>query len=240
MRYAVLGDVHANLPALRSVRKDMEEMQVDKVLSVGDVVGYGASPGPCLDIMEELGVVGVAGNHDWAVLGKVNVEYFNSDARDAVNWTCDQITGHQRERLDAMPLQREVDGITLVHSNPFAPDYFDYIQTHYDVQLAFDNLRTHVGFVGHSHVPVMFANSVPVSCFLVPDYEVREDTRIVVNVGSVGQPRDLDPRACYAIYDKEQQTITMRRVDYDYHSAGELIREAGLPPTNAARLELGR
>jgi diadenosine tetraphosphatase ApaH/serine/threonine PP2A family protein phosphatase len=182
----------------------------------------------------------VAGNHDWAVLGKVSAEYFNSDARDAVEWTRGEITDDHREKLAALPLQRVTNGITLVHSNPFAPDFFDYIQTHYDVQLTFDNLRTHVGFVGHSHVPVMFANTMPVSCFLVPEYQVEPETRIVVNVGSVGQPRDLDPRACYVVYDDEEETVSMRRVEYNIHAAAEAIEAAGLPPTNAARLSMGR
>jgi diadenosine tetraphosphatase ApaH/serine/threonine PP2A family protein phosphatase len=240
LRYAVLGDVHANLPALQAVLGDMSDRDIDRVLSVGDSVGYGANPCECLDLLEEHGTVAVAGNHDWAVLGKFSVEYFNSDARDSVEWTRKKLTRHHVERLDGLPLQREVDGIMLVHSNPFAPDYFDYIQTHYDVQLTFDHMRTHIGFVGHSHVPVMFANTMPVSCFLTQEYEVAEDTRLVVNVGSVGQPRDLDPRASYAIYDTDRGTVEMCRVEYDRVHAAEMIKEAGLPPTNAARLDMGR
>jgi diadenosine tetraphosphatase ApaH/serine/threonine PP2A family protein phosphatase len=240
LRYAVLGDVHGNLQALEAVAEEVRRLDVDRVLNLGDVVGYGASPGACLDLLEDLDATGVAGNHDWAVLGKMSVEYFNSDARDSVEWTRNELTERHMSMLRRLPLQRCVDGVTLVHSNPFAPEYFDYIQTHYDVQLTFDSMSTHVGFVGHSHVPVMFANTVPVSCFLVQEYEVEEVTRIVVNVGSVGQPRDLNPQASYAVYDTDEGKVTMHRVDYNVHAAAKLIEDAGLPPTNAARLSMGR
>lgn len=240
MRYAVLGDIHANLQAFSAVLEDMVEMDVERVLCVGDLVGYGAHPGECMQIMDDLDALTVAGNHDWAVAGRMNVEYFNADARDAVEWTRSRISQEQVERLAELPLCAVVDGIMLVHSNPFAPEFFDYIQTHYDVQLTFEHLQGRIGFVGHSHVPVMFANIEPVSCFLSEEYVLDPDVRVVVNVGSVGQPRDMDPRACYVVYDSDEGVVIMRRVEYDIHGAMQSIKDVGLPPTNGARLLLGR
>ena len=240
MRYAVLGDIHGNLQALNAVLDDMKDLGVESILCVGDVVGYGANPVECLQIMRERDVAIVAGNHDWAALGKVSVEYFNADARDSMEWTCGQLSRQDVDYLESMPLVEMRDCITLVHSNPFGPEYFDYIQTLYDVMLTFQHLETPIAFVGHSHVPVMFSESEPLDCFLVPRHQMEPGVRMVVNVGSVGQPRDLDPRASYTVYDEDERIIHMRRVEYDIHGAAEAIRAAGLPSTNAARLELGR
>ncbi|MHC4480649.1 MAG: metallophosphoesterase family protein [Planctomycetota bacterium] len=240
MRYAVLGDIHGNLQALRGVLADAEEAGGERILCVGDIVGYGADPRECLQAMREVEALVVAGNHDAASAGRFSVEYFNADARDSIEWTMRQITDEDRSYLDSLELVQVVDEVTLVHSSPFSPEYFDYIQTLYDVELAFDHLATRVCFVGHSHVPVMFRDTEPVDYFLEPDYELPPERRVIVNVGSVGQPRDLDPRACYVIYDTEEGRISIRRVDYDLHSASEKMVAAGLPSTNAARIVLGR
>lgn len=240
VRYAVLGDIHSNLEALQGVLADAKEAGADAVLCVGDVVGYGANPRECLDLLRERGGAVVAGNHDWAVADKVSIEYFNADARDSIEWTRDQLSREDVEYISRMPLVQVRDEITLVHSSPFSPEYFDYVQTLYDVQLAFDHLETRICFVGHSHVPVMFFNTLPVDYLVRPELQLPGDHRVIINVGSVGQPRDLDPRACYAIFDTEEQKVYLRRVDYDLHAASERMVAAGLPSTNAARIVLGR
>jgi diadenosine tetraphosphatase ApaH/serine/threonine PP2A family protein phosphatase len=240
VRYAVLGDIHGNLEALRSVLTDAEAQGATEVLCVGDVVGYGASPAECLRLVRERARLVVAGNHDWATVGKISVDYFNADARDSVEWTRSQLGADGFEYLDGLPLTAALDEVTLVHSTPFSAEYFDYIQTRYDVELAFDHLETQLCFVGHSHVPVMFLDTEPVDYFLMPELQLEPDRRAIVNVGSVGQPRDLDPRACYCIYDTEEQKVSVRRVDYDLHAASSRMAAAGLPSTNAARIVLGR
>ncbi len=240
MRYIVLGDIHGNLEALTAVLADAGEAGFDRVLCVGDIVGYGANPKECIEVVRDCDALVVAGNHDWAVLDKVSIDYFNADARDSIEWTREQLSAADLEYLDAAKLIEVVQEVTLVHSSPFSPEYFDYLQTLYDVQLAFDHLATRLCFVGHSHWPVMFLNTTPVDYFLREEFELPPDRRAVVNVGSVGQPRDSDPRACYFIYESEQQTIYLRRVDYDLHPASEKILAAGLPATNARRIVLGR
>jgi len=240
LRYAVLGDIHANLPALEAVMAEIRELGVERVLCVGDIVGYGANPVECVEMVRELDATVVAGNHDWAVLNKIDVEYFNADARDSVQWTLGQLSTGHLSYLGAMELVETVDGITLAHSSPFAPEYFDYIQTLYDVRLAFQHTAARLTFVGHSHWPLIFPEAEPLHCFLPAEYELPDGVRAVVNVGSVGQPRDSDPRASYAVYDSEERKIWMRRTEYDIFAAAEQILAAGLPPTNAVRLELGR
>ncbi len=240
VRYGVLGDIHGNLEALNGVLSDAQEAGVEKLLCVGDVVGYGASPKECLDLVRRREAVIVAGNHDWAAADRVGLEYFNADARDSIEWTRDQLSKPEVEYLGGLPLLIAHEDITLVHSSPFSPEYFDYLQTLYDVRLAFDHMRTRICFVGHSHVPVMFLSTDPVDYFLRPELDLPPDKHVIINVGSVGQPRDLDPRACYAVYDTEKARVSIRRVEYDMHAASERMVAAGLPLTNAARIVLGR
>ncbi len=240
MLYAVLGDIHGNLHAFEAVMADVDQAGVDCVLCVGDVVGYGAYPAECLQAVRDMEATVVAGNHDWATVGKIGLDYFNADARDSIEWTQEALGEGELEWLSGRELVWTLDDITLVHSTLFSPEYFDYMQTLYDVRLSFEHMESHIAFCGHSHVPVMFFDGDPVDCFLEREVDVPPDRRVIINVGSVGQPRDLDPRACYGIYDTDEQKVYMRRVEYDIHSASESIVAAGLPNTNAARLVLGR
>jgi diadenosine tetraphosphatase ApaH/serine/threonine PP2A family protein phosphatase len=240
VRYAVLADIHGNLEALEAVRADMAHTGAERVLCLGDIVGYGANPRECLEIVRELDTTIVAGNHDWAAAGNVGVDYFNADARDSVEWTRHQLSAADLEFLRGLELQEVLDAVTLVHGSPFSPEYFEYLQTSYDVQVAFDHLDTRLCFVGHSHVPVIFTDTEPLDYFLRDEFEFLPDTKVIVNAGSVGQPRDLDPRACYAVYDDEEDKIYLRRVEYDMQKASQRMLAAGLPATNAARIVLGR
>jgi predicted phosphodiesterase len=240
VRYAVLADIHGNLEALEAVRADMARAGAERVLCLGDIVGYGANPRECLAIVRELDATIVAGNHDWAAAGSVGIDYFNADARDSVEWTRHQMDKAELAFLKELELLKVLDDVTLVHGSPFSPEYFEYLQTSYDVQVAFGHLSTRLCFLGHSHVPVMFTNTDPLDYFLRDEFELPAETKVIVNVGSVGQPRDLDPRACYAVYDDQQRVVSMRRVEYDMQAASERMLAAGLPSTNAARIVLGR
>jgi diadenosine tetraphosphatase ApaH/serine/threonine PP2A family protein phosphatase len=240
LRYLILGDIHGNLQALTQVLEAAGSHGYDRVLCSGDVVGYGANPRECLEVVREAGATVVAGNHDFAAVGLVDIDFFNADARDSIQWTRERLTDEDLDYLRNLPFVQTDDGVTICHSSPFSPEYFDYIQTLYDVRLAFDHLETRIGFVGHSHVPVMFMDGDPASYFLRPELDVPEEGGVIVNVGSVGQPRDLDPRACYAIYDTDQAKVYLHRVEYDLHAASALMVTEGLPTSNAARIVLGR
>jgi len=240
VRYAVLADIHANLQALEAVCADVRRAGAERMLCLGDIVGYGADPRECLQMVRDLNATIVAGNHDWATVGRLNVDYFNSDARDSVHWTRSVLSTDEVAFLKNLDLINVLDGVTLVHGSPFSPDCFEYIQTNYDVEVAFEHLATPLCFVGHSHVPVIFEHTDPVDYFVRDEYEVPDDRQVIVNVGSVGQPRDLDPRASYVVYDDRERTVTTRRVEYDVSTASSRIVEAGLPSTNSVRIVLGR
>lgn len=240
MRYAILGDVHSNLPALEAVLADIDKQGAETILCVGDVVGYAADPKECLQIVRERAAAAVAGNHDCGTVDSVDMTYFNEDARDAIEWTKGRLSEEELSYLADLPLVAEFDELLLVHSTPYYPGDFAYIQTLYDAALAFSKMQQGICFVGHSHVPVIFAASNPIDFFLVQEFDIPKEEKVIVNVGSVGQPRDMDPRASYALLDTDKRTLYMRRLDYDINDAEQRIQTAGLPDTNGQRLHWGR
>jgi predicted phosphodiesterase len=241
VKYAVFGDVHANLEALTAVLADCRAQGAEKYLCLGDIVGYGANPKECLDIVMDLRCPIVAGNHDWAVCGKLSIEFFNTYARHAVTWTRDQLARKYIDTLASWDLIIEVNtDITLVHGSLNFPDLFDYIQTSQDARLSLDKLKTRVCFLGHSHVPVTFFSGPMVSYTMSYDIDLNGFDKALVNVGSVGQPRDENPMSSYAIYDDATGKVTIRRVAYDIEAAGRKILDAGLPDILAERLKYGR
>jgi len=243
MRYAVLGDIHANWDALRAVLRDMEDKHVERTLCVGDIVGYGPQPRKCVSRILEMGATCVAGNHDHAAIGRLDVSYFNFHAREAVEWTRAHLSVAHAEFLGGLQLVTVTDGLTLGHGTIHQPEQFGYIETVFAAQLSFHAMTTPLAFLGHSHVPITFLENEgqdSVTYTQSTTVELRDSSKAIVNVGSVGQPRDDDPRACYVLYDSDEQTAEIRRIEYDIESAQAKIRKAGLPDVLAARLALGR
>ena len=240
MLYGVIADIHGNLEAFQTVLEEIGKADIDCLICAGDVVGYAAHPSKCIEIVRNRADAVVAGNHDWAVAGKLDTSYFNSDARDAVDWTRSQLSENEISWLADLPLTVQVDGVSLVHSTLYNPEYFDYIQTLYQAELCFSRQETPMSFVGHSHVPVIFRDGQPVEYFLREEFEMGDEDRCIVNVGSVGQPRDSDPRASYVLYNSDKREVEMRRISYDVSATMEAILEANLPITNAHRLRYGR
>lgn len=241
MRYAIFGDIHGNLEALEKVFAHCKEQGVDRYLCLGDIVGYGANPDQCCDLVREMGCPTVAGNHDWAVCGKLSIEFFNTYAKQAVYWTRDTLKEVNMQFLRELPLVQEIDeNITLVHGSLNFPDLFDYIQTSQDARLSLEKLRTRVCFLGHSHVPVTFFSGPMVSYSMSYEINLKGFEKALVNVGSVGQPRDENPKSCFAIYDSEKELVKIVRIEYDIETAGKKILDAGLPEILAERLKFGR
>ncbi|MFH1732383.1 MAG: metallophosphoesterase family protein [Planctomycetota bacterium] len=243
MRYAVLGDIHSNWDAFRAVLKDMEDKEIERRLCVGDVVGYGAEPRKCIRAVHENEFACVVGNHDQAVIGRLDVAYFNAHARQAVLWTRQRLSVDNAEFLGALDLVAVTDDLTLAHGTVHSPEQFGYIETVLAAQVSFHAMTTKVAFLGHSHVPIAFLENEgqdSVTYTQSTEIELRHAPKAIINVGSVGQPRDDDPRACYAIYDSGTQTVELRRIEYDIAHAQAKIRKAGLPDVLAARLALGR
>lgn len=240
MRYAILSDVHANLEALEAVLADAAP-RADAVLCLGDTVGYGADPLACVELLAERAQAIVAGNHDHAVAGLLDTAWFNRYAAAAAEWTRERLDDDHRAWLGARPLVAELGDATLVHASPARPDEWEYLVTAEDGFAVFGAFATRYCFVGHSHVPGTWSlgSSGPEHCAGAAGVRPERGRRYLVNVGSVGQPRDGDPRAAYALWDVEGGAVQMRRVPYDVDAARRKIVAAGLPRFLADRLAVG-
>lgn len=241
MRYAILGDVHSNLEALEAVLGALDSERIDHYVCVGDVVGYGADPKPCLDRIRDLCDVIVAGNHDWAVAGTLSMEFFNDYAKAAIHWTRTQLEADDIAWLRDLPLQADVDRRTmLVHSTVHDPAAFDYLLTSYDAHLSMRVLKKPLCFVGHSHIPITFMERGGLGFTFADTIDLTRVEKVIVNPGSVGQPRDENPDAAFAIYDTVKRRVTLHRVPYDIETAAGKISAAGLPAALASRLHVGK
>ncbi len=240
MRYAIFGDIHGNGDALESVLEDMSEREIDVRICLGDIVGYGAEPSACIAKIRELNALCLVGNHDHAATGKLGVEFFNLYAKQAALWTRDQLTEEDRLFLDGLGFVEHFQDFVVVHGSLHGPEMFNYVQTIFDAELSFEALDKLLLFHGHTHIPLAFFDTTPMTYTMDCEVEISRDVKTLVNVGSVGQPRDENSKACYAIFDDQKLTVELRRVAYDVEAAAAKIREAGLPEALAIRLELGK
>ncbi len=239
MRIAVLSDIHANLPALDAVLAALGE--VDAVWQLGDVVGYGPHPDEVVARLREIGAVGVRGNHDEAALGSLDVAYFNPAARRAVEWTGRRMAPETRAWLEALPDRLEIDEMTLVHGSPRDPTW-EYVTTTPAARVNLAAISTPYCLHGHTHVPVAWRDDDGQVELVRPSdgSELALDARrVLLNPGSVGQPRDGDPRASALVLDHEARRVTWHRVEYSVRAVQADIRAAGLPAWLADRLATG-
>ncbi|MCX7591879.1 MAG: metallophosphatase family protein [Kiritimatiellae bacterium] len=239
-KYAVLGDIHGNLEALTAVLRDAEEQGVDAYVCVGDIVGYNANPAECLERIRELDCVTVRGNHDHYCSHDESLHDFHPLAASVVAWTRHQLSREQIRYLHDLPLEVRVAGVTLVHSTLDMPEKWGYVFDSLDADAHFNYQTTPVCFYGHTHIPVTFEKQSRVVRNEAKHVKITLGRKYFVNVGSVGQPRDGDPRASYVIYDAGAKTIEFRRVAYDFGETQRKIRRVGLPERLATRLETGR
>ncbi|MFA5357050.1 MAG: metallophosphoesterase family protein [Candidatus Omnitrophota bacterium] len=241
MRYGIFSDIHSNLEALDAVTRAYQGEGIDKYLCVGDIVGYAANPVECIRRVRELGAVIVAGNHDWASVGLLSVDYFNQFAREAAVWTGNMLDEDSRNFLKEIPLVYKGDGLTLAHGTLDDPGDFNYMLDPYAASLTFALLETVICFVGHTHVPGVFIESKEgILCKEGGNTVIEKGNKYIINTGSVGQPRDEDPRAAYCIYDTDKKSVEIKRTSYDIQGARESIISAGLPGFLGERLLKGR
>lgn len=243
MKYGILGDIHANLEALEAVTRCLERERVERVLCVGDVVGYGASPAECIDRVRALGALCVLGNHDAAVADRLDPSDFNPPARKAVVWTRSTLGRSHRRWLAELPLLLEEEDFALAHGTYVRPERFDYVTRPSDADASLAAMNAPTCFIGHTHVPVTMLRAEPTSRRtrreMQAEIDLRDVHRALVNVGSVGQPRDGDARAAFALYDSENRALRIERIAYDVERAAERIRAEGLPEVLADRLLSG-
>ena len=240
MRTAIFGDIHANLEALEAVLEDAASQGVTDYVCLGDVVGYNADPAACLERIREMGCPTVKGNHDQDASEDHSLDSMNPVAAEALQWTREQLDEDQRLWLKRLRMVRQVGNYTIVHSTLDQPLHWNYVTNRFDAMSNFSYQFTQLCFHGHTHVPRVYVKSTKVSEVAAESVEIEANSKYFVNVGSVGQPRDGDPRACYAILDSESDLLVFRRIDYDMETTQKKILAAGLPAMLAERLADGR
>jgi putative phosphoesterase len=241
MRYGIFSDIHSNLEALQAVIKAYRKEKIDKYLCIGDVVGYGADPNECVEITREFAEVTVAGNHDWAALGLVSPELFNEEAKAAILWTRQQLGGASRDFLRTLKLVFEKDNFVLVHGSLNDPQNFNYLQNTGDCRATFQLMKSDICFVGHTHVPVVFVRDQQSRIHYedISMIKIEPGSKYIINVGSVGQPRDSIPDAAYCIWDTEKREVEIKREHYNVFAARQKIIDKGLPDFLGNRLLTG-
>lgn len=241
MKFAIFGDIHANLHALEAVLADAAEQSCTHYVCMGDIVGYNAFPRECLDKVRALECPAVKGNHDEQASMFGFQEGFNALAEEAMNWTRDQLPEADKEWLRSLRLQRQVRDFTIVHATLDTPHKWGYVFNQLDAAASFSYQHTALCFIGHTHSPKAYIRDGSVrTVSLTEKLQLQPGKKYLVNVGSVGQPRDGDPRSAYCVYDTAANEICLRRIDYDLPAAQKAILEAGLPPRLAERLAVGR
>jgi diadenosine tetraphosphatase ApaH/serine/threonine PP2A family protein phosphatase len=240
VRIAILSDIHGNLEALEAVLADIDRSGTAALYSLGDIVGYGPNPAACIEIVRRRAAVSLIGNHDAAVAGLTALEDFNEFARWAVAWTARHLDAGQIEYLGSLPYTQRAPAGLFVHASPIEPERWHYIHGRADVDENFAAFSERLCFVGHSHRPGIYAFPGGQS---VVRHGVREvllpGQRYLINVGSVGQPRDRDARASYVLYDDAEGSLEMRRVAYPVEKTQERMRAAGIPAFLVDRLGAG-
>jgi diadenosine tetraphosphatase ApaH/serine/threonine PP2A family protein phosphatase len=242
MRILIISDIHANLVAFETVLADAKN-EWDYVWCLGDVVGYGPRPNECCDLLKTMPHLCLAGNHDWAALGRLDIRTFNADARRAVQWTQETLTNANIAYLQNLPTTFVLGEYTLAHGSPREP-VWEYILDPLIAALNFPQFATSICLVGHTHTPIIYQqlSEQDAPQIIPPIYGERKDLReqrLIINPGSIGQPRDNNPDAAYAILDVEDMAFEHRRVPYDIAKTQQQMREATMPDRLIARLEHG-
>jgi len=240
MKFAIIADIHANLEAFQVVLNDIKEQKCTHYACVGDVVGYGPNPKECLKIVRDLNMPCVKGNHDEYCSIDEQLDGFNPHAAEAVNWTRQQLSPDERLWLRDLKYFRMVTSFSMVHATLDGPQRWGYVFDKLAAAASFTYQNTGVCFFGHTHVPVAFIKDTVVRGGTYSKFKVDPSKKYFVNVGSVGQPRDNNPKSAYVVYDMNEGTIELRRLDYDIAAVQKKILDVGLPPRLAERLAYGR
>jgi len=230
MKFAIIADIHANLEAFQAVLEDIKQQKCTHYACLGDVVGYCANPKECLDILRSMNIPCVKGNHDDYCSTEQPLDGFNPAAAKAVNWTRKQLTAEDRQWLRELKYVRIVTSFTIVHATLDGPQRWGYVFDKLAAAASFTYQNTNLCFFGHTHVPVAFVFDGVVRGGTYSKFKVKPGKKYFVNVGAIGQPRDNNPKAAYVVFDMDEETIELRRLEYDIAAAQKKILDAGLPP----------
>jgi predicted phosphodiesterase len=240
---ALISDIHGNLDALNAVLEDIEKQGVNTIWCLGDIVGYGAEPSTCLEVVQNRCSRVVAGNHDRLTVDDESLSFLSEHVRAGIIFAREKLTPEQAEWLRTLPYSFQEGNATVAHASLCHPEDFSYLATDLEAKLHFKSQVTPFSFVGHTHVPMITVekgNGIEWKEVGKEIIQLDKRGKCCINVGSVGQPRDNDPHPCYVIYDPSRDYIKAKRVDYDIQAAQKRITDAGLPQVNAARLSVGR
>jgi predicted phosphodiesterase len=242
MKYGIYSDIHSNLEALEKVLESMETLGVERRICLGDAVGYGANPNECVNLIRNVSAVTLLGNHDSVALGRESSENFNFYARKAIEWTKENLDGPSVEFLDKLPYVVDEPPLTFVHASPRSPVDWYYITSFDDAIDAFSFFNEKICFVGHTHIPsiVVMENEQSFWVSETLSHKLLPNQRILVNVGSVGQPRDRIPSASWCLCDTNAMTVEIVRVNYDINKTQERMRRLGFAEFLINRLAEGR
>ncbi|MCU0452761.1 MAG: metallophosphatase family protein [Bacteroidetes bacterium] len=233
MRTAIISDIHGNLEALEAVLASIRSEGMDRIICLGDIVGYGADPGPCIDLVRSACAFAVLGNHDAAAVDISLAERFSSHAAAAIIWTGTKLSAEHLQYLRGLPLLHAESDRLYVHASPLEPALWNYVFDSIDAREALTEVDRGVCFIGHTHTPALFRDRKAAG-------PLRREESAIINVGSVGQPRDGAPEASYGTFDDDAWSYRNVRVPYDIDTAAKKIRESGLPSRLADRLFVGR
>jgi len=242
MRIALISDIHGNLEALQAVLKEIESQKVDRINCLGDVIGYGCDPVACLDLVDQHCSAKLMGNHEYAAIGILPLEAMNLAARQSIQWTGIQLKDRELTMIADFEMKAEDAGCLLVHASPEEPEEWHYVLSQREATEGFAHLDQKLAFHGHTHLPLIFcqAPNGNVRTIVGHDFDPDEECSYLINVGSVGQPRDNDPRASFVVYDADDVSVSYHRVEYDFKITQAKMCKADMPSMLIDRLEVGR
>jgi predicted phosphodiesterase len=244
MKIAFISDIHSNYDALKKTAEFIKNSNAEAVYCAGDIIGYGAQPNECVEALRGMRVLCVRGNHEDYLLGEKDFNGVNRNAREAISWHQDMVTENNMKYIKALKYSEVIKehSIKIVHGSPFCPENFNYVMSRREVVEAFLSFEEQICLIGHTHIPAAFRFNEESGLFQYrfgSKVHVEKGYRYIINIGSVGQPRDGIPQAGVCIYDSDSGIFAEKRFDYDVHSAQKKILDAGLPPTLAYRLAYG-
>ncbi|MEZ5300699.1 MAG: metallophosphoesterase family protein [Verrucomicrobiales bacterium] len=240
MKFAIFGDIHANLEALQAVLEDAAKLDCTHFVCIGDIVGYNANPHECVEIIQQLDCPVVKGNHDEEASCDKEIIGLNPLAQAALEWTRKNLSDEDRQWLRDLRMVRQVRDFTIVHATLDTPSQWHYVMNKFDAMASFSYQFTPICFYGHTHTPRFYVKSGTVTSEPMPSIKIEHGKKYFVNVGSVGQPRDGDWRSAYCVYNVDEAKVEIRRIEYDLESARKKIIDAGLPEPLSNRLALGK